>query len=138
MLPQVALGGGTPKPRKERLDSVRMAPATPRVAETRTGPSALGTRCRKMTRRPDAPTPWAAWTKSRSRSDRISARTKRAVPSQLVRPMTTMMFQIDGLSTATTVRIRKKVGNESITSMRPVIRVSTPSATRPTPIRARP
>src|SRR5574337_1400442 len=37
MLPHVGVGGRTPRPRKERPASVRMAPATPRMAETRTG-----------------------------------------------------------------------------------------------------
>ena len=60
-----------------------------------------------------------------SRKDRISARTNRAVPSQLVSPITIMMFQIDGLRMATTVRIRKKAGNDSMTSMSPVTIVST-------------
>ena len=43
MLPQVALGGGTPKPRKLNPASVKIAPAMPMVAETRTGAIALGT-----------------------------------------------------------------------------------------------
>ena len=37
-----AMGGCTPRPRKLREDSIRMAPATPRVAETSTGAAALG------------------------------------------------------------------------------------------------
>ena len=42
--PQLAAGGGTPNPRKLRPDSVRMAPATPNVADTQTGASAFGSR----------------------------------------------------------------------------------------------
>ena len=88
---------------------------------------------------PRAPAACAACTNSRSRSDRISARTKRAVPSQLVSPITIMMFQIDGVRIATTVRMRKNVGNESITSMSPVTSVSTVrSRNRPMPMRVGP
>ena len=43
ILPQVASGGCTPKPRKLKADSVRIADATPSVAETSTGAIALGT-----------------------------------------------------------------------------------------------
>ena len=57
-----------------------------------TGAIAFGTMCRKMMRHSGRPSACAAVTKSRSRSDRNSARTKRAVPIQLVIPMTIMML----------------------------------------------
>ncbi|OPY10892.1 MAG: hypothetical protein A4E67_00414 [Syntrophaceae bacterium PtaB.Bin038] len=42
MLPQLGVGGCTPIPRKLRADSVRIAPATPRVAATSTEAMQLG------------------------------------------------------------------------------------------------
>ena len=92
MFPHVAWGGGTPNPRKLKPASVRMAPATPSVAETRTGPMAFGIICRKMMRQSFTPSALAAVTKSSSRKERNSARTKRVVPIQLVSPMTIMML----------------------------------------------
>ena len=49
--PQLGVGCCTPKPRKLRLDSVRIAPASPSVAATTTGPTTLGSIWRKMMRR---------------------------------------------------------------------------------------
>ena len=48
MLPQVACGGWTPKPRKLRLASVRIASGMPRTAVTIIGAAALGRIWRKM------------------------------------------------------------------------------------------
>ena len=42
IFPQVAKGGGTPKPKKLRADSVNIALATPIVADTRAGAIAFG------------------------------------------------------------------------------------------------
>ena len=53
--PHEAWSGGTPKPRNERVDSARMAPAIPKEAETRTGPRALGRMWRKMIRKGPPP-----------------------------------------------------------------------------------
>ena len=55
MRPQVASGGWKPRPRKDRVDSARMATATFRVADTTTGPSAFGTRCMNTMRLCPAP-----------------------------------------------------------------------------------
>src|SRR4026208_960892 len=55
MLPQEAVGSGTPRPRNERADSVRIAAATPKLAETITGARAFGRRWRKMMRPSRAP-----------------------------------------------------------------------------------
>jgi hypothetical protein len=92
MFPHVAKGGCTPKPRNESADSVRIASATPIVAETSTGATAFGTMCRKMMRRSGRPSARAATTKSCSRSERNSARTKRALPIHPVAPITIMML----------------------------------------------
>ena len=50
MFPHDGVGRGTPKPRKESADSMRTAEATPKLADTRTGANAFGSRCRKMIR----------------------------------------------------------------------------------------
>jgi hypothetical protein len=92
MFPQDGVGGCTPMPRKESADSVRIAPATPRVAATRTGASVLGRMCRKMMRASPAPCARAAATKSRSLSERVSARTSRDTPIHPVNPMMIMML----------------------------------------------
>ncbi len=112
-------------PRKDKALSVKIAPATPRVAETSTGEMALGKICRKMILTSRAPMARAARTKSRSRRDRNSARTRRATPIQLVKPMMIMMFQMDGSKNAITARIRKKAGKHSMISTKRMISEST-------------
>ena len=112
-------------PRNESALSVRIAPATPSVAETRTGEMAFGRICLKIIRVSRAPIARAAKTKSRSRNERNSARTSLATPIQLVKPMMIMMFQIDGSRKAITARIRKKEGKQSIMSTNRMINEST-------------
>ena len=92
ILPQVAWGGGTPNPKKLKPASVKMAVAIPMVADTSTGAMALGIMCRNMIRRFPMPRALAAVTKSCSRNERNSARTKRVAPIQLVRPITIIML----------------------------------------------
>src|SRR5258705_34014 len=89
MLPHVACGGCTPSPRNESADSARIAAGTPSVIATRTGAIALGRMWRQMMRNALAPIDCDHRTHPRSRSDRNSARTTRATPSQPGRPMTT-------------------------------------------------
>jgi len=60
MLPQVEVGCCTPRPRKDTYASVRMAPARPRVAATKIGPSVLGIRWLKKMRRSVEPSALAA------------------------------------------------------------------------------
>ena len=55
-------------------------------------------------------------TKGCSRSERTSARTKRAGPTQPRRPMTTMMIQMLGVTSARMVSSTKNEGKESCTS----------------------
>ena len=116
MLPQVACGGCTPRPRKERPDSVRIAAGMPSVIATSTGAIALGRMWRQMMRKPLAPIDCDHSTNSRSLRARNSARTSRATPIQPVRPMTAMIVQIDGLRNASTASSRKKRGKTSIRS----------------------
>ena len=48
--PQLGVGGCTPKPKKLKLDSTKMAEATPKVAETKIGAKLLGKICFKIMR----------------------------------------------------------------------------------------
>ncbi len=124
MLPQVAWGGGTPNPRKLSPASVSMAVAIPMVAETRTGAMAFGIMWRNIMRQLFTPRARAAVTKSCSLNDRNSARTNRVVPIQLVSPIITIMLYMLAGRSATTVKIRKKLGKQSMISTIRMIRVS--------------
>jgi len=66
----------------------------------------------------------AARTKSRSRSEMKSARTRRVTPIQPVSPITIIMFQMEGSRKAITARIRKKAGKQSMTSTKRMITAS--------------
>ncbi len=112
-------------PRKLSADSVRMAPAIPRVAATRIEAMAFGRMWMKMILKSLAPIALAAWTKSRSFRLMKSARTSRVMPIQPVMPMITMIFHIDGSRTAMTARMRKNVGKHSMMSTNRMITVST-------------
>ena len=101
-----------------------MAEAMPIVVETSTGARALGIMCLKMILAKPNPSALAAITKSCSLKDRNSARTNRVVPIQLVSPMTAMMLYMLAGRRATTVRIRKKLGKQSMISTSLIIRVS--------------
>src|SRR2546427_75918 len=118
MLPQVACGGGTPSPRNDRPDSVRIAAGMPSVIATSTGAIAFGRMWRQTIRKPLAPTACDQMTNSRSLSARNSARTSRATPIHPVRPITAMIVQIEGRRKASTARRRKKRGKTSIRSTR--------------------
>ena len=76
----------TPKFRKLKAVSSRMAPEMARVADTVITPTVFGRMCRKMIRRLEAPTERAASTNSFSRSERNSPRTMRASEVQVTRP----------------------------------------------------
>ena len=128
MFPHVAWGGGTPNPRKLKPASVKMAEAMPMVAETSTGATALGMICRKIILKLPIPRAFAAATKSCSLNERNSARTNLVVPIQLVSPITIIMLYILAGSRATTVKIRKKLGKQSMISTIRMIKVSTETA----------
>ncbi len=87
-LPQVGKSDGNPSPRKLNADSVIIALAIPRVAETIIGLNTLGKICLEIIRREGAPILWAATTNSCSLSVSTSPRTIRAVCIQLVIPIT--------------------------------------------------
>src|SRR5450759_442952 len=91
MLPQLGVGGLTPRPRKLSEDSRMIAPPTPRVAPTMIGAIALGKIWRKTMRRSRSPTMREATMYSSSRMDSTVPRTTRAVGIQLSKPLIRIM-----------------------------------------------
>ena len=89
--PQVGKSGGKPRPRKDSADSVIIAFAMPKVADTIIGDITLGRIWRKISRVLLVPIDLAAHTNSRSFSAKTSPRTIRAVGIQLVIPIETVM-----------------------------------------------
>src|SRR5687768_13076823 len=78
MEPQLAVDGGTPRPRKLKVDSIRIAEAMPNVAATNTGARVLGRTWRKIVRKSVAPKALAAITYSSDFVLRNSPRVSRA------------------------------------------------------------
>ena len=124
MFPQLGVGGGTPMPRNESADSVRIAAATPRVAEISTGDKALGRIWRKMIRRSEAPSARAARTKSRSLQRKHFRPHQSRHPHPAGQPIISMIYQMDWPTSAITARIRKKVGKQSMMSTKRIKIVS--------------
>ena len=133
--PQVGKSGGNPRPRNESADSVTMALAIPRVADTMIGLRMLGKICSIMIREEDTPTLLAARTNSRSFTTRVSPRTIRAVCIQLVIPITKTISKKMPVSGPNAAR-RASLNNMMITSSsgssgrarnKSVIRMSGPS-----------
>ena len=81
MLPQLAAGGGTPRPKKLSVASARTAPAMPMADCTINGCRILGRMWREKMRKSDAPSARAASTNSRSLTASTCARTSRAYPT---------------------------------------------------------
>src|SRR5207237_5749497 len=91
MEPQLAVEGGTPKPKKLSVDSIRIAEATPKVAATNTGATVFGRICRKIVRKSVAPSAFAATTYSRDFVLRNSPRVSLATVGLWVVPMITIL-----------------------------------------------
>ena len=89
--PQVGKSGGNPKPKNDNADSVIIAFAIPKVAETIIGDITLGRMWRRINRVLVVPMDLAASTNSRSLSASTSPRTIRAVGIQLVIPIETVI-----------------------------------------------
>src|SRR5262249_16690060 len=123
--PQLAAEGGTPKPRKLRVDSIRMADATPNVAATKIGASEFGSTCRNIVRLSRAPRAFAATTYSKDFAFRNSPRVRRATPGQFVIPITNIRLRSPGGIKATMVTTRKNVGMVSIISIKREMTTST-------------
>ena len=94
--PSEGIGAFTPRPRKERKLSVKMALGICSAVEMMTTEMQLGSRCFVMIHLPFAPVAWAASTYSCSRRERIWPRIRRAMLTQYRRPNTMnmeMMFE---------------------------------------------
>src|SRR5262249_23838922 len=85
MEPQLGVDGGAPNPRKLKVDSIKIAEATPNVAATNTGASVFGSRCRTIVRRSVAPSARVATTYSCDFAFKNSARISRATVGQFVK-----------------------------------------------------
>ena len=126
MLPQ-EMAFGSPSPRNDRADSVRMAEATMMEALTTMGAMALGRICVKMMRASLMPMRRHDATNSASRSFRNSARTRRATDGHEIAAMAKMMVATDGLTMTTMTIARRNGGMVWIAS---VMRISS-SSTQP-------
>ncbi len=124
-LPQVGVGGCTPKPKNDNADSSRIDRPTARVAETAMGPTALGMIWRTMRRALRAPSARAASTYSRSLRLRNWLRTSLAVLIQVSAPM---MATRSGTFGRSRPDISSTSGRSGIDSMISVARISTISA----------
>src|SRR5215510_368636 len=118
MEPQLAVDGGAPNPRKLRVDSIKIAEATPSVAATNTGARAFGSKCRTIVRKSVAPSARVATTYSNDFDFKNSPRMSRATVGQFVKPMTSMTVKILCGRNATTVMMRNNVGIVSMISIR--------------------
>ena len=78
MLPQSAVGGWVPSPRKDSPAVVRILAPTSRLKATTTGESRCGTTWRARISRSGLPSARAASTNSRSRTESTTPRTRRA------------------------------------------------------------
>src|SRR5882724_12325286 len=116
MPPHDGIASGTPRPRNESPASVRIAPATPKVATTISEALTLGRMWRQRMRGRDRPSERAASTYVRSRTASVSARTTRAYVAQLLSPTTRMMLRTLGPSTPMTVMASRMNGNANCMS----------------------
>jgi len=120
MLPQLTTLG-SPRPRKDRAASIRMAVATITDAVTIMAGKALGRISRIMIRTWPKPRLRAAITNSFSRSTLNSARTSRAMVGHVTRPMAQVTVTMEGCAIATSTTSRMKLGtvwNSSISRTR--------------------
>src|SRR5262245_62125148 len=111
MRPHDRAGGGTPRPRKEGLASVRMAVPTPNDSCTSSTSPTFGRRCRHMIARRGAPSARAAVMNSRSRSESTSPRTRIAKVGTKVTASAPITFQRLTPRKAVIARARMSDGN---------------------------
>ena len=93
--PQVTVVGGTPTPRKDNADSIRMAEATPNAIATNAGAKALGNACLNIIRNSFKPIDFAAWMYSKLLMRKNSALVNLAIPVHAVKPIITIKLIID-------------------------------------------
>jgi hypothetical protein len=110
MPPRVGFGGGTPRPRKLRLDSVTMAVPRYPVARTKTGARELGVTWRSMMRTRLAPMAWAARTYTSSLMERVEERERRIMRGIRTTPMARVTLLRDAPSPTTSASARTSDG----------------------------
>ncbi len=93
--PQVTALGGTPIPRNDKEDSIKIAEATPKAMAINAGAIPFGKACLKIIRNSLNPIDFAACTYSKLEMRKNSARVRRAIPVHEVNPMITMIFIMD-------------------------------------------
>jgi hypothetical protein len=101
MFPQLAAGGGTPRPRKLSVASASTTPAMPMAACTMSGCRIFGRMCRVKMRKSEAPSARAASTNSFSLTASTCARTRRAYPTHPPIESASTRFRIPGPRKAT-------------------------------------
>ncbi len=112
---------GSPRPRKARLDSSRIAMLTTSTMLASISGSTAGRMWWRRTWASLAPTALARRTYLRSRTERVCARTSLAVPVQPRMPITRMIVRSDGPRIATRTIMSARSGMTRKTS---VIRIS--------------
>src|SRR5471032_7170 len=120
MLPQLTTFG-SPMPRNDSADSMRMAVATITEVVTMMGGSAFGSISRQIMRAWPKPRLRAAITKSLCTSERNSARTRRVMVGQEVTPIASEMTVMEGCPIDTITMTNRNDGvvwNSSVTRMR--------------------
>jgi len=108
MLPQVAVGGLTPSPRKLRPDSTRIRLPMLIARVTATIENRLGIMCTNMIRRSEAPIERAQTMNSRVRSEIVSPRTRRITPVQPISASTSTSASAEGENTAAMISSRNR------------------------------
>ncbi len=125
IVPQLGVGGWTPRPRKLSDASAIIAPAMPSVAWTMTEGNAVGSTCRTTIRAERAPSARAACTYSSSRARSTCPRTRRAYPTHPITHSARMTFVRPGPRTATSAIASRMPGNAIRMSIARLIRSST-------------
>src|SRR3954467_4302331 len=121
MRPHDVVGGCTPNPRNDSVDSVMIAAAMASVAFTRMGPMVLGMRWREMMRLLEAPDARAASTYSFSLMERIWLRTTRAM---YIQPRAARMMMIVLALLPNFLMAMARMAIDGTTRNRSVVRIS--------------
>src|SRR5258705_4786722 len=109
--PQGGVGGGAPRPRKERLDSARMTVPTRVVSRTMIGGMMFGRMCRHRMRFVEAPIDCAACTHIFSRTDTTAERMMREPAMPHRKPSVKIICGKPGPRTGTTDSTMMRAGD---------------------------
>ena len=124
MLPQLEIGGGTPRPRKDSAPSTRMMTATPSRKKASSGSATFGSNSRSRMRAWLAPSACAAMTNSRRASVSVAARATRMKAGIESTPRMQVRLKIDWPRNAVTASAKISGGKASSTSMLPTASAS--------------